>query len=193
MMLKHQKTALALSIAVATLVAPGFSSVAFGAEEIEEVVVTGTRRAARSATDSPVPVDVFSGSELQNQGTSDMDDLLRTLVPSYNVSRNSISDAATIMRPASLRGLPPDDTLILINGKRRHRGAVIAELGGSLTAGSQGPDVSVIPSIALKQVEILRDGASAQYGSDAIAGVLNFILKDASEGLSMEVKTGEYY
>jgi iron complex outermembrane receptor protein len=193
MMLKHQKTALALSIAVATLVAPGFSSVAFGAEEIEEVVVTGTRRAARSATDSPVPVDVFSGSELQNQGTSDMDDLLRTLVPSYNVGRQSISDAATVMRPASLRGLPPDDTLILVNGKRRHRGAVIAELGGSLTAGSQGPDVSVIPSIALKQVEILRDGASAQYGSDAIAGVLNFILKDASEGVSFEVKTGEYY
>jgi len=193
MMVKHQKTALALSIAVATLVAPGFAPVAFGAEEIEEVVVTGTRRAARSATDSPVPVDVFSGSELQNQGTSDMDDLLRTLVPSYNVGRQSISDAATIMRPANLRGLPPDDTLILVNGKRRHRGAVIAELGGSLTAGSQGPDVSIIPSIALKQVEILRDGASAQYGSDAIAGVINFILKDASEGFSLEVKTGEYY
>jgi len=193
MMVKHQKTALALSIAVATLVAPGFSAVAYGADEIEEVVVTGTRRAARSATDSPVPVDVFSGSELQNQGTSDMDDLLRTLVPSYNVGRQSISDAATIMRPANLRGLPPDDTLILVNGKRRHRGAVIAELGGSLTAGSQGPDVSIIPSIALKQVEILRDGASAQYGSDAIAGVINFILKDASEGFSLEVKTGEYY
>ena len=192
-MVTHQKTALALTIAVAALVTPALMPVAFGAQEIEEVVVTGTRRAARSATDSPVPIDVFSGSELQNQGTSDMDDLLRTLIPSYNVTRQAISDAATIMRPANLRGLPPDDTLILINGKRRHRGAVIAELGGSLTAGSQGPDVSVIPSIALKQVEILRDGASAQYGSDAIAGVLNFILKDASEGFSVEIKTGEYY
>jgi len=194
MMLKHQKTALALSIAVATLVTPTFVPVALGASDtIEEVVVTGTRRAARSATDSAVPVDVFSGSELQNQGTSDMDDLLRTLIPSYNVTRQSISDAATIMRPANLRGLPPDDTLILINGKRRHRGAVIAEAGGSLSAGSQGPDVSIIPGIALKQVEVLRDGASAQYGSDAIAGVINFILKDDAEGVTVELKTGQYY
>ena len=97
MIVKHRKTAVALSIAVATLVTPGFAPVAFGADEIEEVVVTGTRRAPRSATDSTVPIDVFSGSELQNQGTSDMDDLLRTLVPSYNVTRQSISDAATIM------------------------------------------------------------------------------------------------
>ncbi len=181
---------------VALLCAPFLLPAALAEESgatIEEVVVLGTRRDGRTSTDSPVPIDVFSGSELENQGTSDMDDLLRTLVPSYNVGRQSISDAATIMRPANLRGLPPDDTLILINGKRMHRGAVIAELGGSLTAGSQGPDVSVIPSIALKQVEVLRDGASAQYGSDAIAGVLNFTLKDASEGASIEFKTGEYY
>ena len=194
MMIKHQKTALALSIALATLVAPGFAPVAFGADDfIEEVVVTGSRRAPRSAVDSAVPIDVFSGTELQNQGTSDMDDLLRTLIPSYNVARQAIADAATIIRPANLRGLPPDDTLILVNNKRRHRAAVIAELGGSLAAGSQGPDVSVIPSIALKRVEVLRDGASAQYGSDAIAGVLNFILKDASEGVTIEIKTGEFY
>jgi len=190
---KHQKTALALSIAVATLVTPGFAPVAFGADDtIEEVVVTGSRRAPRSATDSPVPVDVFSGSELQNQGTSDMDDLLRTLIPSYNVTRQAIADAATIMRPASLRGLPPDDVLVLVNGKRLHRGAVIAEGGGSLAAGSQGPDVSVIPSIALKQVEVLRDGASALYGSDAIAGVFNFNLKDNADGGEVRLQMGQY-
>jgi iron complex outermembrane receptor protein len=164
-----------------------------GAAPIEEVVVVGSRRAGRSATDSPVPVDVVTGDDFQSQGTSDMDDLLRNLLPSYNVSRYSISDAATITRPANLRGLPPDNTLILVNGKRRHRGAVIAELGGSLTGGSQGPDVSVVPSLAIDRVEVLRDGAAAQYGSDAIAGVINFVLKEDREGITFEGKWGEYY
>ena len=165
----------------------------FGAEAIEEVVVTGSRVPGRTATDSAVPVDVVTGEEFENMGTSDMDDMLRNLLPSYNVSRFPISDAATLTRPANMRGLPPDNTLVLVNGKRRHRASVIAELGGSLSAGAQGPDVSVIPGIALKQVEVLRDGAAAQYGSDAIAGVLNFKLKDSAEGASIEVKTGEYF
>jgi iron complex outermembrane recepter protein len=95
-----------------------------------------------------VPVDVVRRHDFQAQGTSDMDDLLRNLVPSYNVQRLPISDAASITRPATLRGLPPDNTLILVNGKRWHRGAVIAELGGSLAAGSQGPDLASIPAIA---------------------------------------------
>jgi iron complex outermembrane recepter protein len=164
-----------------------------GARVIEEVVVTGSRRPGRSATESTVPVDVFDGDDFQAQGTSDMDDLLRNLVPSYNVQRLPISDAASITRPATLRGLPPDNTLILVNGKRWHRGAVIAELGGSLAAGSQGPDLASIPAIALKQVEVLRDGASAQYGSDAIAGVINFQLKDDREGMTFEAKWGETY
>ncbi|MEJ2089219.1 MAG: TonB-dependent receptor, partial [Gammaproteobacteria bacterium] len=164
-----------------------------GVQTIEEVVVVGSRRAGRTATDSPVPVDVVTGEDFQNQGTSDMDELLRTLLPSYNVSNNSIDDAATITRPANLRGLPPDDTLILINGKRHHRASVIAELGGSLSAGSQGPDVSTIPTLALERVEVLRDGASAQYGSDAIAGVINFVTKSASSGLTLDGKYGEFY
>lgn len=164
-----------------------------GAQAIEEVVVVGSRRAGRTATDSPVPVDVVSGDDFQAQGTSDMDDLLRNLLPSYNVQRLPISDAATITRPATLRGLPPDNTLVLVNGKRRHRSAVIAELGGSLAAGSQGPDVSVIPTLAIERVEVLRDGAAAQYGSDAIAGVINFVLKEDREGVTFEGKWGEYY
>ncbi|MGE0621741.1 MAG: TonB-dependent receptor plug domain-containing protein [Pseudomonadales bacterium] len=164
-----------------------------GAQSIEEVVVVGSRRAGRSATDSPVPVDVVTGEDFENQGTSDMDDMLRNLLPSYNVQRFPISDAATLTRPATLRGLPPDSTLLLVNGKRRHRGAVIAELGGNLAEGSQGPDIAVIPSMAIDRVEVLRDGASAQYGSDAIAGVINMVLKDDREGLHFEGRYGETY
>jgi iron complex outermembrane recepter protein len=164
-----------------------------GAQSIEEVVVVGSRRAGRTATDSPVPVDVVTGDDFQAQGTSDMDDMLRNLLPSYNVQRLPISDAATITRPATLRGLPPDNSLVLVNGKRRHRAAVIAEIGGSLAAGSQGPDISVIPTLAIDRVEVLRDGAAAQYGSDAIAGVINFVLKEDREGITFEGKWGEYY
>ena len=116
----------------------------------------------------------------------------RTVAPSFNVNEQPISDAATITRPANLRGLPPDNTLVLVNNKRRHRSAVISFLGGGISDGSQGPDVSVIPAMALKSVEILRDGASAQYGSDAIAGVINFVLKDNREGAEIEARWGEY-
>lgn len=164
-----------------------------GALSIEEVVVVGSRRAGRTATDSPVPVDVVSGDDFQKMGTTDMDDMLRNLLPSYNVQRLPISDAATITRPATLRGLPPDNTLILVNGKRRHRASVIAELGGSLAAGSQGPDISVIPPLAIDRVEVLRDGAAAQYGSDAIAGVINFVLKENREGITADARWGETY
>ena len=116
---------------------------------------------------------------------------MRTLVPSFNVATHPISDAATLVRPASIRNLAHDHTLVLVNGKRRHRSSVIAWFAG-VTDGSQGPDISTIPTIALRQVEVLRDGASAQYGSDAIAGVLNFLLKDNPTGGSFELNTGTY-
>ena len=145
-------------------------------EPLEEIVTTGTRAKARSVEDSPAPVDVLGGEYFQNQGDTDLQNLVRNIVPSYNVNVQPISDAATVVRPANLRGLAPDHTLVLINGKRRHRAAVIYWLGNGVANGAQGPDISMIPSIALKQVEVLRDGAAAQYGSDAIAGVLNFIL-----------------
>jgi len=185
-----------LPISAVVLVAPGLTSVAQaqqGADEvIEEIITTGTRRAQRSAADSSIPIDVISGEEFENVGTADLDDMLKTVIPSYNVSRHSISDAATLVRPATMRGLPPDNVLIMVNGKRRHRSGVIAELGGSLAEGSQGPDLSAIPALAIKQAEILRDGAAAQYGSDAIAGVMNFILKDAAHGMTLEARTGEF-
>ena len=163
------------------------------AGEIEEVVVVGSRRRDRSAADSPVPVDVIGGSDFEAQGGSNMDDLVASLVPSYNVSQEPISDAATFIRPATLRGLAPDATLVLVNGKRRHRAAVIALLGAGISGGSQGPDISVIPAIALDRLEVLRDGASAQYGSDAIAGIMNFVLKEDNSGMAFDAKWGSHY
>ena len=161
--------------------------------QIEEVVVVGSRRRDRSAADSPVPVDVIGGDDFLAHGNTDMDDLLAALVPSYNVAQEPISDAATFIRPATLRSLPPDATLVLVNGKRRHRAAVIALLGAGISGGSQGPDLSAIPAIALDRLEVLRDGASAQYGSDAIAGILNFVLKEDSSGSSVDLKWGSQY
>ena len=162
------------------------------AEFSEVIVVTGTRTEGRSVVESIVPIDVITADDFANQGDTDISTLLRTLAPSYNVNTQPISDAATVVRPANLRNLAPDHTLVLVNGKRRHRAAVIAWLGNGVADGAQGADISVIPSIALRQVEVLRDGASAQYGSDAIAGVINFLLKDSSQGGSIEVRTGEY-
>ncbi|MDH3745651.1 MAG: TonB-dependent receptor plug domain-containing protein, partial [Acidobacteriota bacterium] len=163
------------------------------AEEFEDViVVTGSRTEGRSVVESMVPFDVLKTEDFTNQGATDVSELLRNVAPSYNVNTQPISDAATVVRPANLRNLAPDHTLVLVNGKRRHRAAVIYWLGNGVADGAQGPDISAIPAIALRQVEVLRDGASAQYGSDAIAGVMNFMLKDSSSGGSVEIRTGEY-
>jgi iron complex outermembrane receptor protein len=168
------------------------SDTTVGASE-DIIITTGTRRAQRSTADTPAPVDVISAVEFTTNAANDVQDLLRTAVPSYNVNTQPISDAASIVRPFNLRGLSPDNTLVLLNGKRRHRGAVISFLGGGISDGSQGVDVSSIPALALKQVEVLRDGASSQYGSDAIAGVVNFVLKDDASGGAFEVKYGSTY
>ena len=160
--------------------------------ELEAQVVIGSRARPRSVIDSAVPIDTIRGDDLAKQGVTDLQDMFRNLVPSYNVNIQPISDAGTVVRPANLRGLAPDHTLVLVNGKRRHRAAVIHWLGNGLADGAQGPDLSAIPAIALQRVEILRDGAAAQYGSDAIAGVMNFALKDSHEGGSFEFKPGIY-
>ena len=169
-------------------------ALAQGEEQVvEELVVVGSRRQDRSAADSPVPVDVIGGDSLLNLGDTDMDSLLAALVPSYNVDQQPISDAATIIRPANLRALPSDATLVLVNGKRRHRASVISFLGGGVSNGAHGPDLSIIPAIALDRVEVLRDGASAQYGSDAIAGVMNFVLREDRQGGRLEGRWGRTY
>ena len=169
------------------------SAQASASAALEEIVVVGSRRRDRSAADSPVPVDVIGGDQFQAHGDSDMDSLLAAMVPSYNVAQEPISDAATFIRPATLRSLPPDATLVLVNGKRRHRAAVIALLGAGISGGSQGPDLSAIPAIALDRLEVLRDGASAQYGSDAIAGIMNFVLKEDDQGAILDAKWGTHF
>ena len=156
------------------------------------LVAVGSRSRPRTATESMVPIDAIAPSELMDQGDTDIGDLLRTTVPSYNINPQATGDGAKIIRPANLRGLAPDHTLVLVNGKRRHRAAVITWIGNGVSDGAQGPDLSSIPAIALRQVEVLRDGASAQYGSDAIAGVMNFHLKDARSGGALEVRGGGF-
>ena len=158
-------------------------------ENVEKIAVVGARGAPRSVTSSPVPVDVLSAEDLGSVASSDMNDIMMTLVPSYTLSRQPISDGGTFIRPASLRGLPTDKTLVLVNGKRRHRAALVS-IGGS---GTQGPDLATIPASAIGSVEVLRDGAAAQYGSDAIAGVINFQLKNNAEGGSFSAEWGQYY
>ncbi len=162
-------------------------------DQPEQIVIVGSRRVMRSVLDSPTPVDSIGASDFNAQGPTDMDRLLRSLVPSYNVSAQPISDAATLIRPANLRGLPPDSTVVLVNGKRRHRAAVISFLGAGLSDGAQGPDIGPIPALALKRVEVLRDGAAAQYGSDAIAGVMNFVLRDDPDGATVVTRVGSTY
>lgn len=130
--------------------------------EVEKIAVVGTRSAPRSIGDSAVPVDIISAEEFKSTGSTDITTMMQAAVPSLNVNDQPINDASTLVRPANLRGLAPDHTLILVNGKRRHRSAVITFLGGQISDGAQGPDISVIPSVALKQVEVLRDGAAAQ-------------------------------
>ena len=154
------------------------------------ITAIGTRARPRTVTESAVPVDVIPAREIINQGDVDFANVLRNVVPSFNVNTQPISDAATFSRPANLRGLSPDQTLVLVNGKRRHRSAVIVWYGNSIADGAQGPDISLFPGLALEQAEVLRDGAAAQYGSDAIAGVMNFVLKNDRSGGSIELKTG---
>ena len=161
---------------------------------LEEVVVLGSRSAkARSATDSPVPVDVISADDFSSLGNgADITDNLQALVPSYTATP-ATGDGSAFIRPTSLRGMSPDQTLVLVNGKRRHRSSLVQFFAPAAGNGSHGVDVGMIPSIALKNVQVLRDGAAAQYGSDAIAGVMNFELNDASEGGHAEVSYGEFY
>ena len=159
---------------------------------MEKIAVVGTRSAPRTLIDSPVPLDIIGVAEFTQQGATDIISMLATLVPSFNVNDQPINDASSLVRPANLRGMASDHTLILINGKRRHRSSAITFLGGGLSDGAQGVDISNIPVSSLQQIEVLRDGASAQYGSDAIAGVVNFVLNDNDDGGKIDVRLGQF-
>ena len=161
---------------------------------MEEIVVIGSRfAAARSASDALAPVDVLTSEDIGRVGNhADLTDSLRALAPSYNAPTAS-GDGDTFVRSTSLRGLAPDQTLVMINGKRRHRAALIAEFVPAAGKGAHGPNIGLIPSIAVERVEILRDGAVAQYGADAIAGVINLRMKDAAEGGEVRVDYGQFF
>lgn len=163
------------------------------AEEQGAIVVTGTRLNDLKAADAALPIDIIAGDELIGNGASDMNDLLRTEVPALNIQRLVSNDGAVFTRPFSLRGLPTDQTLVLVNGKRRHRGTTVQFANIPYTRGSQGPDLAAIPSIAAGQLEVLRDGTSALYGSDAIAEVHNFGLRRDRDGGILIARYGQYY
>ena len=159
------------------------------ADRLVEIVVTvGTRARERTVADTAVPVDVFSREQVESINSSDLVDVLNDIVPSFSVRREPISDGASFIRPTHLRGLDTHHTLVLVDGKRWHRAALM-RLGGF---GAHGPDVGSIPSIAIDSVEVLRDGAAAQYGSDAIAGVINFKLKTDASGFDARARLGGY-
>lgn len=143
---------------------------------LSEVVVTGTRRADRTALDSPVPIDVLSAAEIRQSGHSEIAQMIQMAVPSFNFPRPTVSDGSDHVRPATLRGLGPSHALVLVNGKRRHNTALL-HVNETIGHGSVSVDLNSIPSGAIERIEVLRDGAAAQYGSDAIAGVINLILK----------------
>ncbi|MBM7073227.1 TonB-dependent receptor [Shewanella sp. 202IG2-18] len=156
---------------------------------VERVSVLGSRVSSRTETDSAVPVDIIDGETLTKSGFTELGQSLQSSVPSFNFTRTQVSDGSDLYRPATLRGLQPDQTLVLVNGKRRHNQALLG-LNGTVGAGSAGTDMNAIPLIALKDVQVLRDGAAAQYGSDAIAGVINVSLKDSTDVTSGYIQAG---
>ena len=158
-------------------------------ETLEQVVVTGTRVADRSALETAVPVDVIGGDSLTNLGVTEVAQALSVALPALNFPRPGLADGTDTVRPATLRGLAPDQVLVLVNGKRRHTAALV-NLNGTIGRGSAAVDLNALPNAAIKAVEVLRDGASAQYGSDAIAGVINLRLRDAREGGDLTASYG---
>ena len=150
-------------------------------EKIEQIVVTGTRVAGRSVSDTAVPIDIVSAAALQRSGNTELNQALSVALPSFNFPRPGLADGTDTIRPATLRGLSPDQSLVLVNSKRRHSASLV-NVNGTVGRGSSAVDLNTIPTAAINAVEVLRDGASAQYGSDAIAGVLNVRLREASEG-----------
>ncbi|HXG44307.1 MAG TPA: TonB-dependent receptor, partial [Gemmatimonadales bacterium] len=155
-------------------------------------VVVGSRARHTAAEELAVPVDVFTADQIAQQGTTETSQILQALAPSVNFPRQSVTDATDIARPFTLRGLSPDHTLVLINGWRRHQTAVLNTFAYGMGAGSSGVDLNSIPSGAIERIEVLRDGASAQYGSDAIAGVVNIITRTDFDGFQLETNQGGF-
>ena len=194
-MQKHVTEKTVLALAIASL----FSGVSYAQEAASEpgstataatVVVTGTRVANRTALDTAAPVDVISAEALKNVGSTEMNQALSMALPSLNFPKPAITDGTDTIRPATLRGMAPDQTLVLVNSKRRHSSSLV-NVNGSIGRGSAAVDMNTIPTAIVKSVEVLRDGAAAQYGSDAISGVVNLQLRTNRSGGEASVTYGQ--
>jgi len=187
--MRNKLVAVFVSAALAQAAAAQGTSSAASIDDLEQVVVTGTRVANRSALDTAVPVDVVPLSALQNLGIAEINQALSVAVPSFNFPRPGLADGTDTVRPATLRGLAPDQTLVLVNGKRRHTAALV-NVNDTVGRGAAAVDLNTIPNAAVRAIEVLRDGASAQYGSDAIAGVINLRLREDRDGGELGVSYG---
>ena len=187
---------LTTTLAPAVANAQQTAAAADDAADAKDIVVIGTRRTDRSSTNSASPIDVIGAKELSTQASSNLLDIVKNVVPSLYVPSNAISDASTFVHSPSLRGLPADNVLVMINGKRLNRSALVQVYSGGDTGlgyGSQGADIGSIPSIAISNLQVLRDGATAQYGSDAIAGVMNYGVRRNKDGIELQARYGQYF
>jgi len=202
---KRKATGLLLTVATGALAAmPGTASAqtaapapaATAANPAADIVVLGTRRTDRTSTNSASPIDIIGAKDLASQPAANLIDVVKNLVPSFFVEQNTIADASAFVHSPSLRGLPADETLVQLDGHRFNRSALVQVYSGGDTGlgyGSQGSDIGSIPTIAIKNLQVLRDGATAQYGSDAIAGVMNYGLRDNDHGVEVQGRYGQYY
>ncbi|MGN6224532.1 TonB-dependent receptor plug domain-containing protein [Pseudoxanthomonas sp.] len=182
---------LSAAIVLALASAPAFAQSEQKPQTLDTLIVTGTRVADRTAAESQSPIDILTPEALQATGTTELATALARALPSLNFPRPAITDGTSGVRPAQLRGLSPDQVLILVNGKRRHLSALV-NVNGTIGRGSSAVDLNAIPVSSIARVEVLRDGASAQYGSDAIAGVVNIVLKGSEKGGSLVLDLGQY-
>ena len=192
--MNRKTSTLAVAVAIALGVPAGSAfaqSTGASANTLDTVIVTGTRVSDRTVAESQSPIDIITPETLVATGTTELATALARALPSLNFPRPAVTDGTSAIRPAQLRGLSPDQALILVNGKRRHTSALL-NVNGSIGRGSSAADLNTIPVSAIARVEVLRDGASAQYGSDAIAGVVNVVLKGAEKGGSLALDLGQY-
>ncbi|MGV8961172.1 MAG: TonB-dependent receptor plug domain-containing protein [Stenotrophomonas sp.] len=180
--------ATAVALALGLPLSPAFAQ---SAQTLDTVIVTGTRVSDRTVAESQSPIDIITPEVLQATGSTELATALSRALPSLNFPRPALTDGTSGVRPAQLRGLSPDQVLILVNGKRRHLSGQL-NVNGSMGRGSSAVDLNTIPVSSIARVEVLRDGASAQYGSDAIAGVVNLVLKGAEKGGSLALDLGQY-
>ncbi|MBW8368675.1 MAG: TonB-dependent receptor plug domain-containing protein, partial [Arenimonas sp.] len=187
---------LTLALLASLAAGPAFAQTAAPEEPketavLDSIIVTGTRVADRTVAESTAPIDILTVEALTATGTPELATALSRALPSLNFPRPAINDGTDTVRPAQIRGLSPDHVLVLVNGKRYHTGSLV-NVNGSQGRSSSPVDLNTIPMSAIDRVEVLRDGASAQYGSDAIAGVINIVLKGSRSGGSVAARHGQY-